>query len=62
MTKPITFIVLFLVGAAVMFVFDQWYTLLIGFALQTAAIVTGVFTVATPEFLAGETGEGAVEK
>jgi TM2 domain-containing membrane protein YozV len=62
MTKPATFIVLFLVGALVMFLFDQWYTLLIGAALQIAAIVTGVFVVATPEFLEGDSGETATEK
>ncbi|MFT4049412.1 MAG: hypothetical protein QM648_06175 [Solirubrobacterales bacterium] len=54
MTKPITFLALFLVGAATMFVFDEWYTLLLGMVLQIAAVVAGIFTIATPEFLEGD--------
>ncbi|MBJ7355149.1 MAG: hypothetical protein JHC98_10005 [Thermoleophilaceae bacterium] len=51
MTKPITFIVLFLVGALVMFVFDNTFTLFIGMFLQLAAVGIGVFAIATPGFL-----------
>lgn len=54
MTKPALFIALFVVGALTMFLFDHTLTLLLGMALQVAAIVFGVFTVATPEFLEGD--------
>lgn len=56
MTKPGTFIALFLVGAIVMFAFDHTLTLLLGMALQLAAVVLGIFVVATPEFLEGDKG------
>lgn len=49
--KHLAFVLLFLVGASVMFFFDHWTTLLIGLALQVAAIVLGTFTVANPNFL-----------
>ncbi len=62
MTKPATFIGLFLVGAIVMFAFDMTFTLVLGMALQLAAVVIGVFAIATPEFLKGDRGEGAAEK
>jgi hypothetical protein len=55
MTKnPLIFLSLFVVGALVMFVFDNWFALTLGLVLQIAAVVIGVFTVASPEFLSGE--------
>lgn len=54
MTRPIVFIAVFLIGAATMFLFDSTITLLLGMALQVAAVVIGVFTIATPEFLGGD--------
>lgn len=49
--RRVAFMLLFVVGASVMFFFDHWTTLLIGMALQVAAIALGAFTVAAPEFL-----------
>lgn len=54
MKKPAAFIVVFAVGALLMFAFDHTITLLLGMALQTAAVVMGVFAIATPEFLSGD--------
>lgn len=55
MTKnPLTFLGLFIVGALTMFLFDHWYTLLLGMALQVAAVVVGIFVIAEPEFLEGD--------
>lgn len=54
MNRPLTFIALFVVGAFVMFAFETTLTLLVGMALQVAAIVLGVFTIATPEFLSAD--------
>lgn len=63
MTKnPVVFLTLFIVGALVMFLFDNWFTLTVGIALQIAAVVVGLFTVAEPEFLEGDRGESAPEK
>lgn len=62
MTKPATFIGIFIVGAIVMFAFDSTITLFVGMALQVAAVVLGIFVIATPEFLIGDRGEGAAEK
>ena len=55
MMKPVTFIALFVVGALTMFLFDHTLTLLVGMALQIAAVVVGLFVVLTPDFLKGET-------
>lgn len=51
MKKPITFIALFLVGALVMFAFDNTITLFVGMFLQLGAVGIGVFAIATPGFL-----------
>lgn len=48
------FIFLFVLGAAVMFVFDSSVTLALGMLVQAAAIVLGVFSIATPEFLSAD--------
>jgi hypothetical protein len=45
-------LVLFLVGAPVLFFFDSTVTITAGILLLFAAIVSGVFATATPEFLA----------
>lgn len=39
---------LFLVGAAVMVVFEHWYTLLAGVVLMLAFVIVGVFVIADP--------------
>ncbi len=49
-----TFLARFFVGAFVMFAFDSVFTLSLGMLLQALAVVAGVFTVATPEFLSGD--------
>lgn len=59
MNRPLTFIALFVVGAFVMFAFETTLTLLVGMALQVAAIVLGVFTIATPEFLSADVSADA---
>jgi hypothetical protein len=57
MNKSLAFIAVFVVGALVMFLFDVWYTLLIGAAIQLVAVVMGVRAIATPEFLSGNAEE-----
>jgi hypothetical protein len=47
-------LVLFLVGAPVLFFFDSTVTITAGILILFAAIVSGVFATATPEFLKGE--------
>ena len=59
MRRPLTFIALFAVGAFVMFAFETTLTLLFGMTLQVAAIVLGVFTIATPEFLTADAAPDA---
>ncbi len=54
MMKPVTFLVLFIVGALTMFAFDHTLTLLVGMALQIAAVVVGLFVVLTPDFLGSD--------
>lgn len=49
--KRLAFIALFAVGALVLFVFDAWFTILIGVALCLAAVAIGVFAIAEPGFL-----------
>ena len=41
----------FVLGVALMIPFEHWYTLALGVAALFAAIVTGVFAIATPAFL-----------
>lgn len=54
MKKSLAFIAVFVVGALLMFLFDTWYTLLAGFAIQMTAVVMGAFAIATPDFLEGD--------
>jgi hypothetical protein len=49
---PVIALACFVLGVAVMIPFDAWYTITVGIVLLFAAIVTGVFAIATPEFLA----------
>ena len=51
---PVIAFTAFVLGVAVMIPFEEWYTLALGVALLFGAIVTGVFAIATPEFLSGE--------
>jgi len=51
---PVIALACFVLGVAVMLPFDAWYTITVGVLLLFAAIVTGVFAIATPEFLARE--------
>jgi hypothetical protein len=51
-------LVLFGVGAAVLFVFDYTVTLTAGILILLASIVSGVFATATPAFLAGDDEDG----
>jgi hypothetical protein len=48
-------LVLFALGTALLLPFDSTIALTVGILLLLAAIVSGVFAVATPEFL-GEDG------
>jgi hypothetical protein len=41
----------FVLGVALMIPFEFWLTRVLGVAALLAAIVTGVFAIATPEFL-----------
>ena len=59
MNKSLAFIPVFIVGALVMFLFDNWYTLLVGMIIQVVAVVIGIGAIATPEFLAGDLEESA---
>jgi hypothetical protein len=51
---PVIALGCFVLGVLVMVPFHAWYTLTLGVALLVAAIVTGVFAIATPEFLSAE--------
>jgi hypothetical protein len=51
-------LILFALGAGFMFPFDHNVTLGLGVAFFVAAVVSGVFAIATPEALAGEPREG----
>ena len=42
----------FVVGVALMIPFEHWLTRVLGVAALFAAIVVGVFAIATPDFLA----------
>lgn len=50
-------LLLFAVGAAVLFFFETPVTLTAGILILIASMVSGVFTTATPAFLAGDDGE-----
>ena len=54
MKSPYLFLIVFAIGAAVLFVFDFWLTILVGVAMCLAAVVIGVFTIAEPGFLDGD--------
>lgn len=54
MRNRIVFVALFVIGAGVMFLFDNAFTLTLGMLLQAAAVVFGLFTILTPEFLSGD--------
>jgi hypothetical protein len=58
MNKSLAFIPVFIVGALVMFLWDNWYTLLVGMIVQVVAVVIGVGAIATPEFLSGDNDAG----
>ena len=44
----------FALGVALMIPFEYWFTRILGVAALVAAIVAGVFAIATPELLAAE--------
>jgi hypothetical protein len=44
----------FALGVALMIPFEHWFTRVLGVGALFAAIVTGVFAIATPEFLEEE--------
>jgi hypothetical protein len=52
MSRAAICIALFLVGVALLFPFDHAATLFFGVAFLIAFVVFGVFTIASPEFLA----------
>jgi hypothetical protein len=47
----------FALGVALMIPFEFWLTRVLGVGLLFAAIVTGVFAIASPEFLEAEDPE-----
>jgi hypothetical protein len=57
MSKSLAFIGVFIVGALVMFLFDAWFTLLLGITIQLTAVVMGLFEILQPEFLEGDDDE-----
>jgi hypothetical protein len=50
-------LILFTVGAIVLFFFDSTVTLTAGILILLASIVSGVFATATPELMGEEEGE-----
>lgn len=52
--NPLLFLALFALGAALLFLWEYTLTILLGVALQLAAVVLGVFTIAEPGFLSGD--------
>ena len=44
----------FVVGVLLMIPFEAWFTRVLGVGLLFAAIVVGVFAIATPEFIEDE--------
>ncbi len=59
MNKPLAFIPVFIVGALVMFLWDSWYTLLIGMVVQVIAVVIGLRAILTPEFLSADADDNS---
>jgi hypothetical protein len=57
MIKSLAFIGVFIFGALTMFLFDAWYTLLLGMTIQLTAVVMGLFEILQPEFLEGDDDE-----
>jgi hypothetical protein len=51
-------LILFAVGATVLFFFDVTITLTLGILILFAAIVSGIFATATPEFLTRDSEDG----
>lgn len=51
MSARMRFLLLFVVGAFLLVVFESTFTLFAGIVLLLAAIVYGVFTIASPAFL-----------
>jgi hypothetical protein len=51
-------LILFALGVGFMFPFDANVTLGLGVACFVAAVISGVFAIATPEALAGEPRDG----
>jgi Ca2+/Na+ antiporter len=52
MSRAVICILLFVIGVAFLFPFDHPITLLAGVAFLFAFVIYGVFTIASPEFLA----------
>jgi hypothetical protein len=52
-------LVLFVVGASVLFFFDSTITITAGILILFASIVSGVYATATPEFMKGDRGDAA---
>jgi TM2 domain-containing membrane protein YozV len=50
-------LVLFAIGAPLLFFFDSTVTITAGILILFATIVSGVFATATPEFLKGDRGD-----
>ena len=50
-------IALGVIGLVVMLPFDAWYTRLVGMACLVAFVVTGVFLIANPAYLAWDSAE-----
>lgn len=49
---------LLVLGAAVMIIFDRWYTLLAGVILMFAFVVSGTFLIADPDGFLDRDAEG----
>jgi hypothetical protein len=54
-------LVLFVVGASVLFFFDSTITITAGILILFATIVSGVFATATPEFLTRDRGDAGLD-
>ncbi len=50
--------VLLVLGVAIMVPFEEWYTFLLGMACLLGFIVTGVFLIASPTYLAEQSDDG----
>jgi hypothetical protein len=62
MNKTLAFIPVFVVGALLMFLFDNTWTLLGGMIIQTAAVCMGVAAIAAPAFLEADAEDGDAVK